>query len=95
VSIRFSNNKLVKLLGFIVINTLFNNITFYILLTNTPFLYYLRNINKLGVYFNNINNLLIKGDIISRFKFTLRDNYDFNYKIIINVIYLINYKGTN
>ncbi|KAI3532838.1 hypothetical protein CSPX01_13173, partial [Colletotrichum filicis] len=64
ISIRFSNNKPIKLLRFIVISTLFSNITFYILLINTPFLYYLRDINKLGVYFNNINNLLIKGDII-------------------------------
>ncbi|KAI3529342.1 hypothetical protein CSPX01_15587, partial [Colletotrichum filicis] len=64
VGIRFSNSKLIRLLRFIIINTLFNNIIFYILLTNTPFLYYLRNINKLRVYFNNINNLLIKGDII-------------------------------
>ncbi|KAI3544851.1 hypothetical protein CSPX01_05370, partial [Colletotrichum filicis] len=60
----FSNSEPVRLLGSIVINTLFSNITFYILLTNTPFLYYLRDINKLRVYFNNINNLLIKGDII-------------------------------
>ncbi|KAI3536267.1 hypothetical protein CSPX01_10896, partial [Colletotrichum filicis] len=64
ISIRFNNNKLIKLLRFIVISTLFGNITFYILLINTPFLYYLRYINKLGVYFNNINNLIIKGDII-------------------------------
>ncbi|KAI3546839.1 hypothetical protein CSPX01_04081, partial [Colletotrichum filicis] len=64
VSIRFNNSEPVRLLRFIVINTLFSNITFYILLTNTPFLYYLRDINKLRVYFNNINNLLIKGDII-------------------------------
>ncbi|UQC80932.1 uncharacterized protein CLUP02_06418, partial [Colletotrichum lupini] len=60
----FSNSKLIKLLRSIIISTLFNNITFYVLLTNTPFLYYLRDINKLRVYFNNINNLLIKGDII-------------------------------
>ncbi|UQC88792.1 uncharacterized protein CLUP02_14317, partial [Colletotrichum lupini] len=60
----FSNSKPIKLLKSIVINTLFSNITFYVLLTNTPFLYYLRDINKLRVYFNNINNLLIKGDII-------------------------------
>ncbi|KAI3544236.1 hypothetical protein CSPX01_05688, partial [Colletotrichum filicis] len=60
----FSNSKLVRLLRSTIINTLFSNITFYILLINTPFLYYLRDINKLGVYFNNINNLLIKGDII-------------------------------
>ncbi|KAI3544307.1 hypothetical protein CSPX01_05759, partial [Colletotrichum filicis] len=60
----FSNNKPIKLLKSTVISTLFNNITFYILLTNTPFLYYLRDINKLRVYFNNINNLLIKKNII-------------------------------
>ncbi|KAI3528271.1 hypothetical protein CSPX01_16330, partial [Colletotrichum filicis] len=64
VSIRFSNSKPIRSLRFIVINTLFNNIIFYILLTNTPFLYYLKDINKLRIYFNNINNLLIKGDII-------------------------------
>ncbi|KAI3538017.1 hypothetical protein CSPX01_09814, partial [Colletotrichum filicis] len=60
----FGNNKLIKSLRFTVVSTLFSNITFYILLTNTPFLYYLRDINKLRVYFNNINNLLIKGDVI-------------------------------
>ncbi|KAI3545187.1 hypothetical protein CSPX01_05137, partial [Colletotrichum filicis] len=60
----FSNSEPVKLLRSTVISTLFSNITFYILLTNTLFLYYLRDINKLRVYFNNINNLLIKGDII-------------------------------
>ncbi|KAI3550554.1 hypothetical protein CSPX01_01604, partial [Colletotrichum filicis] len=64
VSIRFNNSEPVKLLRFIIISTLFSNITFYVLLTNTPFLYYLKNINKLRVYFNNINNLLIKGDVI-------------------------------
>ncbi|KAI3536086.1 hypothetical protein CSPX01_10989, partial [Colletotrichum filicis] len=60
----FSNNKLIKLLRFTIINTPFSNIIFYVLLTNTPFLYYLKNINKLRIYFNNINNLLIKRDII-------------------------------
>ncbi|KAI3551276.1 hypothetical protein CSPX01_01193, partial [Colletotrichum filicis] len=60
----FNNSELIKSLRSIIVNTLFSNITFYILLINTPFLYYLRDINKLGVYFNNINNLLIKGDVI-------------------------------
>ncbi|UQC84324.1 uncharacterized protein CLUP02_09820, partial [Colletotrichum lupini] len=60
----FSNGEPVRLLRSIVVSTLFSNITFYVLLTNTPFLYYLRDIDKLRVYFNNINNLLVKGDII-------------------------------
>ncbi|KAI3546804.1 hypothetical protein CSPX01_04046, partial [Colletotrichum filicis] len=61
----FNNSELIKLLKSIVVSTLFNNITFYVLLTNTPFLYYLRDIDKLRIYFNNINNLLIKGDVIA------------------------------
>ncbi|KAI3527058.1 hypothetical protein CSPX01_17276, partial [Colletotrichum filicis] len=60
----FSNSKPIKLLKSIIVSTLFNNITFYVLLTNTPFLYYLRDIDKLRIYFNNINNLLIKRDVI-------------------------------
>ncbi|UQC82969.1 uncharacterized protein CLUP02_08459, partial [Colletotrichum lupini] len=64
VSIRFGNGELIRLLRFTVVSTLFSNITFYVLLTNTPFLYYLRDIDKLRIYFNNINNLLVKGDII-------------------------------
>ncbi|KAI3527297.1 hypothetical protein CSPX01_17083, partial [Colletotrichum filicis] len=60
----FSNSKPIRLLKSTIINTLFSNIIFYILLINTPFLYYLRDINKLRVYFNNINNLLVKGDVI-------------------------------
>ncbi|KAI3529550.1 hypothetical protein CSPX01_15448, partial [Colletotrichum filicis] len=60
----FSNSKPVRSLRSTVVSTLFSNITFYILLTNTPFLYYLRDINKLRVYFNNINNLLIKRNVI-------------------------------
>ncbi|KAI3543504.1 hypothetical protein CSPX01_06160, partial [Colletotrichum filicis] len=60
----FGNSELIKLLKSIIVSTLFSNITFYVLLINTPFLYYLRDINKLRVYFNNINNLLIKGDVI-------------------------------
>ncbi|KAI3549148.1 hypothetical protein CSPX01_02708, partial [Colletotrichum filicis] len=60
----FSNSKLIKLLKSTVVSTLFSNIIFYILLTNTLFLYYLKNINKLRVYFNNINNLLIKKNVI-------------------------------
>ncbi|KAK1701585.1 uncharacterized protein BDZ83DRAFT_596055, partial [Colletotrichum acutatum] len=64
INIRFNNNEPVKSLGSIVVNTLFSNITFYLLLTNTSFLYYLKDIDKLGVYFNNINNLLVKRDVI-------------------------------
>ena len=34
-------------------------ITFYIILTNTSFLFYIKDIDKLGVKLNNLKNILI------------------------------------
>ena len=34
-------------------------ITFYIIPINTPFLFYIRDIDKLGVKLNNLKNILI------------------------------------
>ena len=36
-----------------------NKITFYIIPINTLFLFYIRDINKLGVKLNNLKNILI------------------------------------
>ena len=44
---------------FIKIITLIRQVEFYIILLKTLFLLSLANINKLGVYYNNITNLLI------------------------------------
>ncbi len=46
------------------VDTLIGKVEFYIIKANTPFLLSLANINKLGVYFNNLINMLI----------TLKDN---------------------
>ena len=35
---------------------------FYIILANTLFLFYIRDIDKLGVKLNNLKNILIQGD---------------------------------
>jgi len=34
-------------------------ITFYIISINTPFLFYIRDIDKLGVKLNNLKNMLV------------------------------------
>jgi hypothetical protein len=34
-------------------------ITFYIIPINTPFLFYIKDINKLGIRLNNLKNILI------------------------------------
>ncbi|XP_044714408.1 uncharacterized protein HRG_12035 [Hirsutella rhossiliensis] len=64
---------------------------------STPFLLCLKDMDRLGAYLNNVTNELICGDkripIIKadaprRFKFTLKDNCDFNYELIVDVMHL-------
>ncbi|UQC75497.1 uncharacterized protein CLUP02_02151, partial [Colletotrichum lupini] len=54
--ISFSLGKEIVALGIIKIETHFGIITFYILLINTPFLLYLKDIDRLGIIFNNTKN---------------------------------------
>ncbi|KAI3546306.1 hypothetical protein CSPX01_04385 [Colletotrichum filicis] len=56
IKISFSLNKKIVTLSIIKIKTYFRIITFYILFINTLFLLYLKNINRLGIIFNNIKN---------------------------------------
>ncbi|KAF1828307.1 hypothetical protein BDW02DRAFT_512617, partial [Decorospora gaudefroyi] len=41
------------------VNTLFSTMHFTIILTNTPFLLYLVDIDYYRIYLNNVNNVLI------------------------------------
>ncbi|UQC83825.1 uncharacterized protein CLUP02_09321 [Colletotrichum lupini] len=54
--ISFSLGKEIVTLGTVKIETYFGTITFYILPINTPFLLYLKNIDRLGIIFNNTRN---------------------------------------
>ena len=56
--IYFSKNTTV-FFSIIRVQTPLGYITFYIILINTPFLFYIKNINKLGVKLNNLKNILI------------------------------------
>ncbi|UQC79657.1 uncharacterized protein CLUP02_05137, partial [Colletotrichum lupini] len=54
--ISFGLGKEIVALGTVKVETYFGTITFYILPVNTPFLLYLKNIDRLGIIFNNTRN---------------------------------------
>ncbi|UQC75747.1 uncharacterized protein CLUP02_17255, partial [Colletotrichum lupini] len=54
--ISFGLGKEIVALGIVKIKTYFGIITFYILPVNTPFFLYLKDIDRLGIIFNNIRN---------------------------------------
>ncbi|KAK1485699.1 hypothetical protein CCUS01_03840, partial [Colletotrichum cuscutae] len=56
IRISFSLGKKIVVLSTVKIETYFKTITFYILLINTLFLLYLKNIDRLGIIFDNIKN---------------------------------------
>ncbi|KAK1499352.1 hypothetical protein CCUS01_00076 [Colletotrichum cuscutae] len=59
--ISFGLGKEIVVLGIIKVKTYFRIITFYILLINTLFLLYLKNIDRLGIIFDNIRNRISNG----------------------------------
>ncbi|UQC88995.1 uncharacterized protein CLUP02_14522, partial [Colletotrichum lupini] len=61
IRISFSLGKEIVALGIIEVETYFRTITFYILPINTPFLLYLKNIDRLGIIFNNTRNRISSG----------------------------------
>ncbi|KAK1462891.1 hypothetical protein CCUS01_08483, partial [Colletotrichum cuscutae] len=56
IRISFSLSKEIVTLGTVEVKTYFRTITFYILLINTLFFLYLKNIDRLGIIFNNTKN---------------------------------------
>ncbi|KAK1489284.1 hypothetical protein CCUS01_03329, partial [Colletotrichum cuscutae] len=56
IKISFSLGKEIVALGIVKVETYFRTITFYILPINTLFLLYLKDIDRLGIIFNNIKN---------------------------------------
>ncbi|KAK1460426.1 hypothetical protein CCUS01_08944, partial [Colletotrichum cuscutae] len=56
IKISFGLGKEIVILGTVEVKTYFRTITFYILPINTLFLLYLKNIDRLGIIFNNTRN---------------------------------------
>ncbi|UQC90645.1 uncharacterized protein CLUP02_16175, partial [Colletotrichum lupini] len=61
IRISFGLGKEIVTLGIVKIEIYFRTITFYILPVNTPFLLYLKNINRLSIIFNNTRNRISSG----------------------------------
>ncbi len=61
--IKFSKGEAI-LQGTATINTPIGLITFYIVPANTPFLFCIQDMNKLGVKLDNLENVLIQGNNI-------------------------------
>jgi hypothetical protein len=59
--IRFKKGDLVASRETVNVSTLLNTITFYILSTNTPFLFCIKNINNINVKLYNLKNVLVQG----------------------------------
>jgi hypothetical protein len=59
--IRFGKGDLVTLRGTVNVSTLLGTITFYVLLTNTLFLFCIKDINNIGVELHNLKNMLVQG----------------------------------
>jgi hypothetical protein len=57
--ISFGDNPEILSLGTIGVETFFGNVYFAVMLINTPFLFCLADMDRYGVYHNNINNVLI------------------------------------
>jgi hypothetical protein len=61
--IKFGAGEII-LISIIYITTPISNIPFHVLLTNISFLLCLQDINKLGIQFDNIRNLFVRGNKI-------------------------------
>jgi hypothetical protein len=55
----FSNNPECLLLGDVKVDTPFSVIYFTVMLTNTPFLLCLADIDRYRIYFNNVDNVIV------------------------------------
>ncbi|KAM4064694.1 cwf18 domain containing protein [Hirsutella rhossiliensis] len=57
-SIKFGNSDAIHSLGTVALNTPLGRITFHVLQTPTPFLLCLADMDRLGIYFNNITDTI-------------------------------------
>ncbi|KAF1965810.1 hypothetical protein BU23DRAFT_584815 [Bimuria novae-zelandiae CBS 107.79] len=81
-SIKFGKGSVTVSIGTAQIPTEIGKIDFEVLDAPTPFLLCLADMDRLKVYFNNTTDKLVQGN------FTLKDNYYFNYEILVDVMYL-------
>ncbi|XP_044717348.1 uncharacterized protein HRG_08856 [Hirsutella rhossiliensis] len=103
-TVRFGGNEPTNTIGITTVITPIGEVVFHVINMSTPFLLCLKDMDRLGAYLNNVTNELICGDkripIIKadaprRFKFTLKDNCDFNYELIVDSLLQMAFKSVN
>ncbi|KAK1991059.1 hypothetical protein LX36DRAFT_591293, partial [Colletotrichum falcatum] len=63
-TIHFSSGNCFKSLRTVKVPTLIGSLTFYIIALNTLFLLCLKDIDQYSVQFNNLANVLVKGETV-------------------------------
>ncbi|KAI1430907.1 hypothetical protein GGR50DRAFT_700807 [Xylaria sp. CBS 124048] len=58
-NIRFGNGSPIESLGSVRVNTAFGSVDFHVMDTDTPFFLCLKDMDRLGVYLNNVSNQLV------------------------------------
>ncbi|KAF1828035.1 hypothetical protein BDW02DRAFT_584775, partial [Decorospora gaudefroyi] len=86
--IRFGDNLECVSIRDVNVNTLFSTMHFAVMPTNTPFLLCLADIDRHGIYLNNVDNCQLYSKAPGRFRFTIRDDINFNFRLIVNVMYI-------
>ncbi|KAM4067641.1 transposase [Hirsutella rhossiliensis] len=106
--ISFGDGPRIVSVGATAIRTAFGPVDFHVLPTKTPFLLSLADMARLGLFFNNQTNEVVRDDIRvpasireitrmchhcqingtspQRFRFTLRDDREFNFEITADVV---------
>ncbi|KAJ0162349.1 hypothetical protein CTA2_4704 [Colletotrichum tanaceti] len=63
VLVRFGQDQPVESRSVVIVDTPFGPIRFHVVPVNTPFILCLTDMDRLGIYFNNIDNVLCQGSI--------------------------------
>ena len=61
-SVTFSNREVIDSLGTTRVKILISPVIFHVVLSPTPFLFCLQDLDHLGIIYDNLRNVLIQGD---------------------------------
>ncbi|KAL0933405.1 reverse transcriptase-like protein [Colletotrichum truncatum] len=88
VYVRFGDGRLNTSIGTIIMENPIGRVKYHIFESATPFLFSLKDADRLKAYFNNIANVISHDPAPRRFKFSLKDESYFNYEIVVDVVRL-------
>ncbi|OHW97455.1 hypothetical protein CSPAE12_03789, partial [Colletotrichum incanum] len=96
VNIRFRGSNAIISIGTIEIENPIRRVTYYILDALTPFLFLLYDVDKLGAYFNNIKNVIVRQDRSNIPKILIRIRHlEYTVTYVGPLDYIVYNLGTN